>query len=264
MFKYKSFFYSALSAAMLFIGCGSDSSVSTNTQNGTFKMHLTDAPGDYEAVNVTFAEISANIDGEWITVQSNAQTVNLLEWNNGKSMVLGEADIPAGQYSQVRLIIDNATVVKDGQTHTLDVPSGAQSGLKLNTNFEVVSGSTYELLLDFDANRSVVETGASNKFILKPTIRTAPLAITGSISGTVSSTANVPVALALSGSDTVTTTVVDTTSGEFQLAFLPPGNYTVVVEDTTGATTTNGSVTVSTGTDLDLGTLNLQVGVVSQ
>ena len=76
---------------------------------------------------------------------------------------------------------------------------------------------------------------ANPTYSLKPTIRLVVVANTGSISGTVTNPVNVPVALAMSGADTVTVVFVDTMSGEFQLAFLEEGSYDVVVEDSAGA-----------------------------
>ena len=122
----------------LLAGCSGDSLTSPG-QTGNLKISLTDSPATYEAVNITFSEISANINEDWITVNSEPITVNLLEWNNGKSIVIGSAQVPAGQYSQIRLIIDDAEVVVDGQTHKITVPSGVKTGLKLGPEFTVVS-----------------------------------------------------------------------------------------------------------------------------
>ena len=259
-------FVAILCSAFLGMGCGDSSTNPSDTGTGTLKVSMTDAPARFDAVNVTFSEISANVNGEWVTVHSGAQTIDLLQWNNGQSIVVGEANVPAGTYNQIRLKINKAEVIENGQTYALNVPSGAQSGLKLNTHFEVISGSTYEIVLDFDADRSVVKTGSaqsSNKFILKPTLRAVSLAITGSISGSVSSTVNAPIAFAIVGSDTVTSTIVNSISGEFKLAFLPAGNYTVVVQDTTGANVSANGSAVVVGSDNQLGIFNLQVGVLS-
>jgi len=265
MMTYKFGFVAILCSTFLWMGCGDSS---TNfSDSGTLKVSLTDAPARFEAVNVTFSEITANINGEWVTVHDGTQTINLLQWNNGQAVVVGEANVPAGTYNQIRLKINQAEVIENGQTYNLNVPSGAQSGLKLNVDFDVVSGSTYEIIIDFDADRSVVKTGSaqsSNKFILKPTLRAVSLAITGSISGSVSSTVNAPIAYAIVGSDTVTSTIVNSTSGEFKLAFLPAGNYNVVVQDTTGVNTSaNGSFAVVAGSDNNMGMITLQVGVLS-
>lgn len=247
-----------LFAAWAISGCGGSSTSSGET--GTLKVSLTDAPAGFEAVNVTFSEISANIDDAWITVQNQTQTVNLLEWSNGKTLVLGTAEVPAGDYTQIRLIIDAAEVVLDGQAHAVTVPSGPQTGLKLVAEFTVNEGSTYELVLDFDAERSVVKLGTPQNplgYILNPTIRVIPMATTGSISGTVTNPENLPVAYAIAGSDTLTSTHVDT-SGAFMLAFLPEGAYSVAIEDTQALSFTQSDVEVTPGSDYDLGKVTLK------
>jgi len=254
------FILSVFASFLLLYGC-SDSPTDGSSETGTLVVRLTDAPGDYEAVNITFSEVSAHIDGEWIVVRDDTTTVNLLEWNNGNSLVLGTADVPAGQYTQIRLKIVAAEVEIDGEAFSMFVPSGAQTGLKLLTDFTVPSGSTFELMIDFDANRSVVTTGPPNNpmgYILKPTVRVEPVALTGSISGTVSNPESRPLAYALADGDTVTSSAIDISSGQFMLAFLPADMYTVSIVDTAGATFQQDSVEVVAGTDADLGNILLQ------
>jgi len=141
------------------------------------------------------------------------------------------------------------------------VPSGAQSGLKLVHQFTINPGSTYDLIIDFDAQRSVVSTGPPNNphsYKLKPTLRVAPKAITGSISGTVTNPLDLPVAFALAGTDTVTSSAVDAGNGNFMLAYLPEGAYTVSISDTLGRTASVNNVNVVAGANQDLGTITLQ------
>ena len=241
------------------LGCGNGST--SPNKMGTLKVSLTDAPGRVEAVNITFSEISSHINDEWIVVRGEPVTVNLLEWNNGRSIVLGAAEVPAGQYTQIRLKIEHADVVVDGQTHSATVPSGAQTGLKLGPAFAVNEGSTYELVTDFDARRSIVTTGPPSNprgYKLKPTLRVVPKAVTGSISGTVANPQHLPTAYAIVDSDTLTSTTVDTSMGAFMLAFLPEGAYTVAVNDTAGLSFERSNIQVVVGTDQQLGTITLQ------
>lgn len=243
----------------LIAGCDSSSDPAETT--GTFNVKITDAPADFDAVNITFSEVSVNQSGgSAIVVSDSTQTINLIEWSNGNSTPLGSIELEAGTYNQIRLIIDSASVIIDGVVSTVKVPSGAQTGLKLTHQFTMEVGSTYDLMIDFDASRSVVRTGpsANPTYSLKPTIRLVSVATTGSISGTVTNPANIPVALAMSGADTVTTVFVDTLSGKFQLAFLEAGSYDVVVEDSTGARFDSSAVEVGVGIDNDLGSIELQ------
>jgi hypothetical protein len=64
----------------------------------------------------------------------------------------------------------NYIVDTEDQTHELKIPSGVQSGLKLVQGFDINENSTTELIFDFDVAASVVATGNSGKYILRPTI----------------------------------------------------------------------------------------------
>jgi len=231
-------------------------------ENGYIIVHLTDASTDFDAVNITFSEISAHLDSEWVTIDIEPDsTVNLLDWTNGKTMILGQDEVPAGHYTQVRLKIEAAEIVVDNQTFPLDVPSGAQTGLKLGLHFTISPGSTYELVLDFDVNKSIVTTGSKKNpkgYKLKPHIRVISKAVTGSISGTVTNPGDIPIAYVIQGSDTTTSTMVDTLSGLFMLSFLPEGSYTVAIEDTTGRFFTQDDVIVIAGENNNIGSVTLQ------
>ena len=256
-------YYSAIIAALFLSSsiAGCDSSSEPTETTGTFNVRITDSPAAFDAVNITFSEISVNQSGgSDIVVNDSTQTINLIEWSNGLSTPLGSIELETGTYNQIRLLIESASVTIDGVISDVTVPSGAQTGLKLTHQFTLEAGSTYDLMIDFDASRSIVSHGpkANPTYSLKPTIRLVAMPTTGSISGTVSTPVNVPVALAMSGSDTVTTVFVDTMSGEFQLAFLEAGLYDVVVEDSTGARFDSAAVEVTVGTDNDLGSISLQ------
>ncbi len=256
-------YYSLVFPLLLLAGLWScnDETTGDSGDMGSLKIYLTDAPADFDAVNISFTEISAHIDSDWVHVRVDPITVNLLEWNNGNSMLLGDAEIPAGHYTQIRVKIDSAEIVVDGIHHPLTVPSGAQTGLKMGPSFNIEAGFTYELIIDFDVNRSIVTMGPKhnpNGYKLKPHLRVVPMALTGSVSGTVTNPENLPVAYALQESDTIATSVVNPVSGHFMLAFLESGFYTVSVSDTAGLGFSVDSVLVEAGFDKDLGTLTLE------
>ena len=115
-----------------------------------------------------------------------------------------------------------------------------------------------ELIVDFDAARSIHQTGKNGDYKLKPTIRIIKQTETGSIGGTVINYSNLPVAYAIAGADTITTTPVNSVDGQFTLAFLPDGTYSVAVTDTLGLAFTNPSVSVTAGVKTGLGDITLQ------
>jgi len=236
------------------------SGIDSENKTGNLTILLTDAAANYDSVNITFAEVSAHLDSSWLTVMTDTTTVNLLDWANGNAMVLGSEDVPVGKYTQIRIKIIDAEIGVDGQVFPLDVPSGAQSGLKFGPQFTINEGSTYEMVIDFDASRSIVTTGPPHNphgYKLKPRIRITSTAITGSISGTVLNPVNLPVAYAIQNGDTLTSSLLDTTSGYFKLAFLPEGMYNVSVVDTAIGYYSKDSINVTAGSNFDLGDISL-------
>ncbi|MDZ7807001.1 MAG: DUF4382 domain-containing protein [Gracilimonas sp.] len=158
---------------------------------------------------------------------------------------------------------DGHSVVTDGVVHDMFIPSGAETGIKLNVNAEIQPDITYTMLLDFDASRSVVVTGtevSGENYILKPVIKATNQAITGNIEGTVSPADAKPVVYAIANGDTLSSTFADTTSGNFRLIGLEEGSYTVSVDPTNTnyiAKDTLG-VTVTVDETNDIGTLELE------
>ena len=251
-----------LSLLMIILtGCETNSTGIESEQMGTLTIYLTDAPADYDSVNITFSEVSAHIDSEWVVVQGDPVTVDLLKWTNGKSMVLGSADVPEGKYKQIRIKIDDAEIGVNDQVYSLDVPSGAQTGLKLGPQFSIDAGSSYELIVDFDVCRSIVTTGSKKDpkdYKLKPRLRVMAMAITGSISGNVSNPDNLPIAYAIQENDTITSSIVNEDDGYFKLSFLPEGLYKVSINDTSGNSNEQDNVQVNVGSNHNLGIITLE------
>ncbi|MFP8488402.1 DUF4382 domain-containing protein [Gracilimonas sp. Q87] len=248
----------------LFIGCGTQS----DSRTGTFQVLLHDAPAHYDEVNVFIESVEVNNstgDEGWVTVSTPEQSFDLLELTNGVLEPLGEVELEPGTYQQIRLILsrDGHSVVTNGEVHDMFIPSGAQTGIKLNVNAEIQPDITYTMLLDFDASRSVVVTGtevSGENYILKPVIKATNQAITGNIEGIVSPADAKPVVYAIANGDTLSSTFADTTSGNFRLIGLEEGSYTVSVDPTN----TNYSakdelgVTVIVDETTDIGTILLE------
>ena len=156
------------------------------TGTGTLKLYLSDAPidaADVTGVYITINEIQYHRDGQWMTCEEFAgnQTYNLLELTGGNFILLGEFTLPAGNYTQIRFMLDipekgsspanPGCYMKfaDNSTEPLFVPSGGQTGYKAIGQFEVPVGETVDVTADFDVRKAVVAAGSS--YILKPTIK---------------------------------------------------------------------------------------------
>jgi len=153
---------------------------------GMLRLYLCDAPLDAENVTgvyITIDEIQYHGDGQWATCQDfvGPQTYDLLELTGGNTALLGELELPAGHYTQIRFMLD---IVEEGSsqaslgcylefaddsTQPLFAPSGGKTGYKGVGYFEVPVSGTVEVTADFDASKAVVVAGS--KYILKPTIK---------------------------------------------------------------------------------------------
>jgi hypothetical protein len=251
-------------ASTIFIISCSDST-SPETGQGQIKLTMVDAPADYDQVNIVVTRVEvhkANTDSNsgWFVINDNAATYDLLTLRNGASVVLGNSSLDAGLYTQIRLIIGTGSnVVVDGVVYPLEIPSGDQTGVKLNHQFEIQSDLIYELLLDFNAERSILNTG-NGQYKLKPVIRVVPIVISGTITGKINPIIAAGYVYAISGTDTAST-IAEPITGSFKLMALLQQTYRIEVFSASSvyndSTITNVVVTAKQNTAL--GTINLSL-----
>lgn len=225
------------------------------------EVRLTDAPGVYDEVNVDIQDVQVTSqDGEgsgWQSLDVKKGIYDLKQLTNGIDTLLGSAELPTGRIAQLRLILGtNNTIKMNGQSFPLTTPSAQQSGLKVQINQDLKEGITYKVLLDFDAALSIVARG-NGAFNLKPVIRSITQALDGAIKGTVHPANANPSVFAITGTDTISTSV-DTTSGAFLVKGLQAGTYRVVTSATSQYQSKEiSNVTVVNGQVTDVGTVEL-------
>lgn len=217
--------------------------------SGTMRMALTDAPAcGFDAVNVTIERVrvhqsAAAADGAdgWQEIVVNPpRRVDLLSLTNGVLEELGETALPAGRYTQMRLVLArnqgsgplaNSVVPTGGSELPLTTPSGQQSGLKFNIGIDVAADQVADVVLDFDACKSVVARG-NGGYNLKPVIAVIPVVsdagqrVVGAVDPSVTA-AGATVSVQFNGVP-VKSTVPDAT-GRFVLYPVPAGTYDLVV-----------------------------------
>lgn len=236
------------------IGC-KDNPASSGT--GRMQVTMVDAPAAaYDSIVITVKRVevhsstSASADA-WITLNSETKTYNLLSLVNGVEAVLGEAELSAGTYQQMRLVLgDSCYVYGNGVKIALKVPS---SEIKLNIDATIQADITYKLVLDFDATRSLVSN--SSGLILKPVIKVLTVASTGVIEGSVNTKASV---MAVGNGDTLST--ITGTNNSFKIVYAKPGTYslTVASADAMYYDTTLTNISVVSGQVTNVGTITLR------
>jgi len=227
----KKLVFLALVSITIWTSCSDQSTnVEPVDQNGRLKMYLVDSPSTLDSVIICVTRVEVHKSGSdstsgWFVINDSTRYFDLLLLTNGASAVLGDTSLAPGQYTQIRLIIgEGSYVIDQGVKHDLEIPSGSQTGLKLIHQFTIESGKLYELLLDFNVDKSIIITG-NGKYKLKPTIRVVPIVISGSISGQVLPLDAQPTIWTIYGTDTITT--YSDLQGFFKLMALNQGIYDV-------------------------------------
>lgn len=109
-------------------------------------------------------------EGAWLAVSEQCQTLDLLTLRDGVTEAVGVAALPPGYYGQIRLLIADASVVVGGVEHPLTIPSGSESGVKINGGFALFDGEATTLTLDFDAGQSVHFDAGTESYFMRPVI----------------------------------------------------------------------------------------------
>ena len=176
-------------AAALALGAAacSDSPSSPSLSGGNFNLRMRDTPfTDAKAVLVTFSSVRAHrSDSDWTVVPfinaATTRTCDLKKLETSED-VLGSAGLPTGHYTQVRLVVQSATLFFDnastgsacataitppaGASAPVEIPSGE---VKLNREFDITSSSSMTMLIDFDGNQSIHLTG-NGRYMMSPVI----------------------------------------------------------------------------------------------
>ena len=269
-------------AAVALLGLAGCSKSEDADNTSKLEVRLMDAPGDFRSVVLDVQQVEVHLKEEkdpdgWKMLSFTPQAINVLDYVNGRSALLVSEDFAPGDLKEIRLILGpNSYVVgRDGQQYDLKTPSGQSSGIRLKLDKATLrQRETFQLLLDFDVAKSIVERGnwkpgndKKERYLLKPVIRVVAQDLRGGISGTVSPAAARPQILAIRSGlltpDTVSTSA--DASGAYQIGGLAAGTYRVEYFPSTTAptgqpayrTVVRTSITVTNDQITSLSTTNL-------
>lgn len=244
-------------------------------ESARLRVLLTDAPHELlESAVVTIGAVHlVPGDGEpHVLLTDDGGEFDLLDLRNGVTAELADLEIPAGRYTQLRMIVTSAEVTllegyefRDGsRTQSLKVPSGPQSGIKISLHaadqpedgegelgegIEITGEET--LVVDFDVAQNFKLQGNPNTpagikgFLFTPHLRAVVLTDAGSISGTVTVEGGAPVVGAsvsatplemgeVAEGETAVAMALTGEDGTYTIWFLRPGDYRVAVESDAG------------------------------
>lgn len=308
-----------IAVALVVISCGGGSSMNLTPATGTVKVSLSDppscavstdtksgatAPGTFNSVWVTIVSVKAHISA---TADSNSpgwqelapqlnsapMQVDLLHLPaNGQCLLeqLGSAELPAGDYQQIRLILlaNAATSMQPASNacaslgnvfncaqnnsglHELKLASEAQTGLKVPPGqmmggpLHVAPGQSVDLNIDFDACASITPS-----FTLKPALTAGVVSpnmsgLSGQVVDSVTMKPIVGAMVTLQSPDNtgvdriVAAPKVTDSNGRFRFCPLPAQAFDVVVDAMTSSETAYDATIIFNATGgTDLGAIPL-------
>ena len=187
------------SAVVALVACSDSSGPDT----AKLSIMLTDAPGDVLEAVVTIDQIylqggsadaeEAATENARVNLLSAPVTVDLLTLADEWMTLVGDADIPAGTYGQLRFVVTGAylKVAEEGGDRiyatstdyaglpdgaevsgSLQAPSFANSGLKVSFPGGVTVEGETALLVDFDVADSFgKQAGQGDKWVMHPVLK---------------------------------------------------------------------------------------------
>lgn len=289
----------ALVPALLFSNCDNDNPAMNEVDGkGTARLEATDAAVDAENITGVFlsveeAQFIANGQVRNSISYESPQVFNLMDFQNGNTFAMGEAELDAGTYNQVRLILTSSSEAfvefADGTRQDVEVPSGSTSGYKINGEFDVLAEGVSNVIVDVDLRKALVKEG-NGDFKLRPTARLISRESTGMIRGQLDSEAQqdadrlVVFAYAkgtFNNSEknessngrtrfegAINSATADA-NGNFTLAFMPEGEYELIVA-TFNENEAENTFEFSSATNVEVsingeltGVINVQAGSVT-
>lgn len=158
---------------------------------GSLSVRITDSPfSEAKALLITFSAVTAHTtDDNWVTLPfadgGTTRTCDLKRLVGGVEDVLGTGSLAEGHYTQLRLTVSSAKIYFTKETTgpmcapSMTLPDGKEAGMpvdvpsgtvKLVHQFDVKASTTTTIVLDFDGDKSVHQTG-NGAYKMQPVIK---------------------------------------------------------------------------------------------
>ncbi|MCT4562329.1 MAG: DUF4382 domain-containing protein [Crocinitomicaceae bacterium] len=247
---------------------------SSSTKAGSFKVRMTDAPGDYEGLYVEIDKGEAYLEGSgWVLLNNQAQMVSVMDLTNGaETNIAYLSSVKACTYSKLRLTFgdENSIKLNSSTELGLKLPAGISTTASLDLNAETMLGQerTVEIvidetvsaetganvLLDFNVAQSVIENETG--WMLDPIITSIEDELTG-LRGEIQGAQQASITVQTPQGEISTNTDAN---GFFMIRGLAAGTYNLVIDAEVEGKHVNeiraiSGVTVSEGRIENIGTV---------
>ena len=203
--------------AIALAGCGSSGSDTPDEGMGVLNLSVSDGGIEATKVCIKFdgVQLKKTDEGEPISIDFNdpgfdgPEIVNLLANQGANSQQITSAQVPAGNYQWIRLIVDASSgndagsadsspdsdecladdgsyVLTESGLYSLFIPSGEQSGLKLIKDITIPVNSSGNYTAEWDLGKSfIAPPGLAPDVLMKPVVKLVRNNEVGTLNGTV-------------------------------------------------------------------------------
>lgn len=177
---------------------------------------LVDSPATWDSVFVEIngVDIEVLVEGRdtqsqtlFLEYKSGDKRIKVSDLVGGNALLLGRKELPIGQIISAKIILgDNHSMFLNEKKYVLELSDPSKNEISLETAIDIVQGTSYDIILDLDLEKSIVQVSESPvTYELDPTFILIDGAGTVDISGTLKPTSLYPAVRLSNGEDTVTT-----------------------------------------------------------
>lgn len=220
---------------LLFSACEKEPVVNDQEPKSSMDIKMTDAPANYDALLLSVSKAEVYHEGNgWVELAANGEAFNVLELNNGQNKKIAHSTtLDAGVYTKLRLEFKNevylTTMASVGMFGTQSAGTFAlawqgSNTIEIEIDEQLAAGGHAEVMLDFDAARSVIED--AGQYYIKPVFRYIKNFDTG-IDGQLEGSAQ---GMVIVNNGEMEASVTFSANGAFKLNGLNPGAYQVRID----------------------------------
>lgn len=205
----------------------------TSDQKSLLNVILVDTPATWDSVFVSILGVEVDVRVQaressletfFLEYKPGVKEIEVSALVAGEALLLARGELPVGNVEGMRLMLGNDhSLWEDDRQYPLPLESSDKEIVPLEFNQELEFGIAYDVIVDFDLERSInVLSSDPLDLSLNPKVTASPGIGSGEIEGRVQPTDLMPAVYAISGTDSLST---QTNSSGIFLFRIPEGTY---------------------------------------